>query len=175
MISREVVKVEKLHIDMKPTEGKSDKIISYYPDWNNQVIVVDADSAGLLVSEFRQSFEYQGKDGQEVMTYIVNENREQTQYLSNGSYISFEIEGEDGEVNTAICSIVILGDVNKDGLVDERDFNQMESVFFAEDAFNDDWETLAGDLNLNGYSCDSNDVLRLIQKYKAGSKYQSII
>lgn len=166
-IERTEVLKDTLFVDVV-VDGNEEKIRHCYTDWSNRELYLDADPNGLKVEEFEEAVAFvAGENAQIISVTVVNENRNPAlnKYLSNGSRVEFVILDENRETRYEKYDIILFGDVNKDGKVNEEDRKRVVDAFFARTPYDDWMEKYAADMNMNGNYSDSNDVWKIYQKY----------
>lgn len=166
-IERTEVLKDTLFVEVAVDENE-EKIRHCYTDWANRELYLDADPNGLKVEEFEAAVTFAaGENAQIISAEVVNENRKPTlnKYLSNGSYVDLVIIDENKETRHEKCDIILLGDVNKDGKVNEEDRQRVVDAFFERTPYADWMEEYAADMNMNGNYSDSNDIWKIYQKY----------
>lgn len=134
-------------------------------------IYLDAAPGGIKLSQFMSLVSFTYGDGQEAETVIYNSNRDPKyqSYLANGSEVVCTAYDENGDPHETVYTVIMMGDVNKNGKVDTNDAmiiakNYLGTADDAENIYNDEALRYAADMNRNDNATDSNDALQIVKK-----------
>lgn len=159
--------------DPLPTVKTSDKLIrgSHF-DFENKLLFLDASPEGLSITQFEKYVSFETGAGAEVTYEIFNSNRNAEKYniLANGTTIECHSLDQQGKDKVTEYTIIMMGDLNKDGLINKTDMELLVSNYLktasSEEELQDSADKLAADMNGNGSYLDSNDALQIVKKYK---------
>lgn len=140
-------------------------------DKNSTYLCLDVEPNGIKVSEFLKSVTFVSEEAEEVIVGDMTQNGVGTisgdKILKNGSTIDCFITDRKGKEHCTTFTIIILGDVNKSGKVDNNDTWLMAASYTGNVATpiseRDSATKRAADVNGNGYM-DSNDVWLMWRK-----------
>ena len=140
-------------------------------DKSSTYLCLDVETNGIRVSEFLNSVTFVSEEAEEVIVGDVTQNGVGTisgdKILKNGSTIDCFITDRKGKEHCTTFTIIILGDVNKSGKVDNNDTWLMAASYTVNVTTpiseRDSAVKRAADVNGNGYM-DSNDVWLMWRK-----------
>lgn len=157
--------------DVKPIVVENDGLIrKSYLDFKNKLLFLDVAPTGITINEFDSNVSFENGLGEKIGYTLINSNRNANNYmyLANGSYAECYSQNEDGEEVVTEYTIILMGDVNKDGLMNKADMNVLVMNYLGiakgDDRIIDTASKLAADMNGNGKSYDSNDALLMSKK-----------
>lgn len=152
-------------------------------DLEKKVLYLDSTPEGLTEAQFKQLVKFNYGDGKTAEITIENANRDPAnqKYLANGSEVCCLVEDDNGDIHENWFTIIIMGDVNKNGKVDSNDISMIMKNYLGgmgeQEA--DEAAGLAADMNRNKKLWDSNDALQIMKKISSWSgetnQYKSVL
>ena len=156
--------------DVKPVVKEDGETIrDSYLDFENKLLYLEVNPWGISENAFRKNIQFENGFGEEKSFEIFNYNRAGHDFIATGAVVECYSEDEKGEAVVTEYTIVLMGDVNKDGQVTLADLKMLKDNYIGiaagEDRILDDPTKLAADMNGNGKAFDSNDALLMSKKY----------
>lgn len=152
-------------------------------DLENKILYLDSTPEGLTEAQFKQLVKFNYGDGKTAEITIENANRDPAnqKYLANGSEVCCLVEDDNGDIHENWFTVIIMGDVNKNGKVDSNDISMIVKNYLGDtgEQETDEAAGLAADMNRNKKLWDSNDALQIMKKISSWSEetnqYKSVL
>ena len=160
------------------------KICGSYLDFDNKILFLDAVPTGLTLANFQKYVGFVTGAGGEVSYTIYNSNLTTMNMIGTGTIVECTSEDRNGDPVVTEYTIILMGDVNKDSYVDEKDLQRLTKNYLGTaesgEQIGEAATKLAADMNGNGNYCDSNDGLYITKKYSNWGKnsdeiYRSVL
>lgn len=173
--------------DVKLAEAKAKKIIVDYKfDHEKGLLFIDASPEGLKKADFNRYVTFYTEASGTAETIFHNTHCEGADHpmLGNGTIVECHSPDKKGEMKKTEITLILMGDVNKDSLVDEKDMQLLKKNYFESTSQNkpigDSAAKYAANMNNNRDCGDSNDALYIVMKYlywknTSGKTYHSVL